>query len=136
MMVYSKVSFKLFFLMKETGQWDFSKMSQLIARYSEAQTGTAVIVLCCVLRSARLAYPPTAGCPVTYTYTFDEVRSLLKDWQIVELRKDHIFPWKIDEYKRYQYVKEDYWKVFPPPLAPSSWIILPGCLTCILTGRR
>lgn len=44
-MLYSKVSFKLFFLMKETGEWDFSKMDQLIARYSEAQTGTSPLRL-------------------------------------------------------------------------------------------
>lgn len=49
MMVYSKVSYKLFFLMRETGVWDFSKLDHLIARYSEAQS----------------------GCPVTYTFTFE-----------------------------------------------------------------
>ncbi|ELR16952.1 methyltransferase [Acanthamoeba castellanii str. Neff] len=87
-MLYSKVSFKLFFLMKETGEWDFSKMDQLIAKYSEAQT----------------------GCPVTYTYTFDDVRRLLEGFEVVEMTKDHIFPWKIDDYKQHRYVKEDYWK--------------------------
>jgi 2-polyprenyl-3-methyl-5-hydroxy-6-metoxy-1,4-benzoquinol methylase len=44
-MLYSKVSFKLFFLMKETGEWDFSKLDQLIARYSEAQTGSLSLSL-------------------------------------------------------------------------------------------
>jgi hypothetical protein len=46
-MLYSKVSFKLFFLMKETGEWDFSKMDQLIARYSEAQTGSFLSLSLC-----------------------------------------------------------------------------------------
>lgn len=48
---------------------------------------------------------------MTYTYTFDEVRQLLEGFEILEMRKDHIFPWKIDEYKQYRYVKEDCWKV-------------------------
>jgi len=88
LMVYSKVSYKLFFLMRETGDWDFSKMDHLIANYSEAQT----------------------GCPVTYTYTFDELEQLLGPrFQITHLSKDHIFCWDIDEYKQYRYVKEPCW---------------------------
>ena len=38
-MVYSKISYKLFFLMRETGQWDFSKVDSIISTFSEAQTG-------------------------------------------------------------------------------------------------
>ena len=51
LMVYSKVSYKLFFLMRETGVWDFSSIDQLIGEYSEAQS----------------------GCPVTYSYTAEEL---------------------------------------------------------------
>jgi len=87
-MVYSKVSYKLFFLMRETGDWDFGKMAKLIATYSEAQT----------------------GCPVTYTYTFEECHDLMKGFQITHLSKDHIFCWDIDEYKNHRYVKEKCWK--------------------------
>jgi hypothetical protein len=47
---------------------------------------------------------------VTYTYTFADVRRLLEGFEVVEMRKDHIFPWKIDDYKQHRYVKEDYWK--------------------------
>jgi len=90
-MVYSKVSYKLFFLMRETGVWDFGKMDKLIATYSEAQT----------------------GCPVTYTYTFEECHDLLKGFEINALSKDHIFCWDIDEYKKYKYVKEACWKNLP-----------------------
>jgi len=90
-MVYSKVSYKLFFLMRETGDWDFSKMDTLVATYSEAQT----------------------GCPVTYTYTFDECAELLKGFKITQISKDHIFCWDIDAYKRYEYVKEACWKNLP-----------------------
>jgi 2-polyprenyl-3-methyl-5-hydroxy-6-metoxy-1,4-benzoquinol methylase len=87
LMVYSKVSYKLFFLMKELGVWDFAQANQIISEFSEAQT----------------------GCPVTYSYTFNEIKSLLNGFQIVDMKKDHIFPYKVPEYKNYQYVKEDCW---------------------------
>jgi 2-polyprenyl-3-methyl-5-hydroxy-6-metoxy-1,4-benzoquinol methylase len=90
-MVYSKVSYKLFFLMRETGDWDFSKIDALISNYSEAQT----------------------GCPVTYSYTFDELAQLLHGFEITRIEKDHIFCWDIDEYKQHRYVKEKCWKDVP-----------------------
>jgi len=93
-MVYSKVSYKLFFLMRETGDWDFSKMDALIANYSEAQT----------------------GCPVTYTYTFEELKELLHEFDVTQIEKDHIFCWDIDEYKQYRYVKEECWRKVPEDL--------------------
>jgi len=91
LMVYSKVSYKLFFLMRETGDWDFSKIDQLISTYSEAQT----------------------GCPVTYSYTFNECEELLKGFKVTHLSKEHIFCWDIDEYRQYRYVKEPCWKNVP-----------------------
>jgi 2-polyprenyl-3-methyl-5-hydroxy-6-metoxy-1,4-benzoquinol methylase len=93
-MVYSKVSYKLFFLMRETGDWDFSKMDTLIADYSEAQT----------------------GCPVTYTYTFEELKELLHAFDVTHIEKDHIFCWDIDQYKQYKYEKEECWKNVPEDL--------------------
>jgi len=88
-MVYSKISYKLFFLMRETGDWNFGHMDKLVARYSEAQT----------------------GCPVTFTYTFEEIKDgLLKDWDVLSLKKSHIFSYNIEEYRKYNYVKEDCWK--------------------------
>lgn len=87
-MLYSKVSYKLFWVMKETGNWDFGRMDELMAQYSEAQS----------------------GCPVTYTYTFDDVRKLLEGFEILEIRKAHIFPYEIDAYRRFEYVKEPCWR--------------------------
>ena len=66
--------------MKETNKWDFGKMNELIAEYSEAQS----------------------GCPVTYTFTFDEIRVLLSGFRIEEMYKAHIFPYKIEPYKKHQ----------------------------------
>lgn len=87
-MMYSKISFKMFWIMKEINDWDFSRASEIIAKYSEAQTGS----------------------PVTYTYTFDELADLLQPLQIEKIWKDHIFCWDIEPYKRHEYVKEKMWQ--------------------------
>jgi ubiquinone/menaquinone biosynthesis C-methylase UbiE len=86
-MVYSKVSYKLFWIMKEKGIWDLSLMDALIAENSEAQS----------------------GCPVTYTYTMDEARRLLTGFEILEMRKAHIFTWDVDAYRNYEYRKDATW---------------------------
>ena len=88
LMVYSKFSFKLFWLMKESNNWDFSEISEIIRKSSEAQY----------------------NCPVTYTYTFDELRELLNKYgfKVDIIYKDHIFPYKIEPYKKHEYVLEDY----------------------------
>ena len=78
-MVYSRFSYKLFWLMKENDIWDFSNADTLIQRFSEAQT----------------------GCPVTYTYTFDEVADLVKPHLNIKIIwKDHIFLYDIEKYKQ------------------------------------
>lgn len=91
LMVYSKVSYKLFYLMKETNCWDFSDLDKIISTYSEAQV----------------------GCPVTYTYTIEEAKILCNKFVVSDIHKDHIFCWDIEKYKQYQYEKEDCWKNVP-----------------------
>jgi ubiquinone/menaquinone biosynthesis C-methylase UbiE len=88
LMVYSKASYKLFWILREERLWDMSRIDEVIARNSEAQT----------------------GCPVTYTYTFESVRNLLRGFEIVEARKAHIFTWDVEAYKRYEYVKDPAWR--------------------------
>ena len=87
LMVYARVSYKLFWIMKEEGVWDMSRIDELIARNSEAQT----------------------GCPVTYTYTDESVRELLAGFTVTNVRKAHIFTWDIDAYRRYEYKKALEW---------------------------
>jgi hypothetical protein len=86
-MVYARVSYKLFRIMKDAGVWDMSRIDDLIARNSEAQT----------------------GCPVTYTYTDESVRELLAGFTVHDVRKAHIFTWDVDAYQRYEYVKAAEW---------------------------
>jgi SAM-dependent methyltransferase len=87
LMVYARASYKLFWIMKEEGIWDMSRIDQLIARNSEAQT----------------------GCPVTYAYTDETVRELLSGFTVRDVRKAHIFTWDVDAYRRYEYVKASEW---------------------------
>jgi len=87
LMVYSKVSYKLFWVMHEEGVWDMGRLDELIARNSEAQT----------------------GCPVTYTYTPAGIHRLLEGFVVDDIHKAHIFTWDIDAYKDYRYVRDDAW---------------------------
>jgi len=78
-MLYSRFSYKLFWVMKEQNQWDFANADDLIRTHSEAQT----------------------GCPVTYTYTFEEISDLLGEkYHVDMIWKDHIFKWDIPSYKQ------------------------------------
>jgi 2-polyprenyl-3-methyl-5-hydroxy-6-metoxy-1,4-benzoquinol methylase len=96
LMVYSRISYKLFSIMRDEGIWDMSRIDELVARNSEAQT----------------------GCPVTYTYTDRAVRALLAGFQITDSRKAHIFTWDVDAYRQHEYRKAPEWAgVGEPELA-------------------
>ena len=87
-MLYSKYSFKLFDFMHEINEWDFSKMDDIIQHYAEART----------------------GCPKAFTYTFKDIRHLLDGFEILSIKKDHIFQYSIPEYIKKQYVVRDTFK--------------------------
>jgi len=87
LMLYTKVSYKLFWIMRAEGVWDMGRIDELIARNSEAQT----------------------GCPVTYTYTRGELSRLLHQFEIVEAHKAHIFTWDVESYVRHEYRKDAAW---------------------------
>ena len=93
-MLYSKWCWKVFWIIAKYGKGAFWRASELVRTYSEAQT----------------------GCPVTYYYSFREIRELLRDFKIVELRKDHIFPYQIEKYIRYEYEREWYFRWMPKGL--------------------
>ena len=40
LMVYSKISLKLFWVLNHTGQWTFAHMDEVVAHYSEAREGS------------------------------------------------------------------------------------------------
>ena len=93
-MLYSKYSWKVFWILLILGKGAFWRASELVRQHSEAQT----------------------GCPVTYCYSFSGIRRLMSDYEIVESRKDHIFPYVIRLYVSYQHEKVWYFKLMPPML--------------------
>ena len=44
-----------------------------------------------------------SGCPIAFTFTHEEVRDLLAGFHILEIRQDHIFPFVIEKYVKYEY---------------------------------
>jgi SAM-dependent methyltransferase len=57
-----------------------------------------------------------SGCPVAYTYTASEAHALLEGFEITELRQDHIFPYVVEEYVRYNYEPQPWFKAMPEPM--------------------
>jgi 2-polyprenyl-3-methyl-5-hydroxy-6-metoxy-1,4-benzoquinol methylase len=90
-MVYHRNSWKVFWIVMTEGRGAFWKLEELVARSSEAQT----------------------GCPVTYTYTPESVRGLLRGFRVEESFVDHIFPYRIPDYVQYRYVKNWYFRILP-----------------------
>src|SRR2546423_1532043 len=92
-MVYHRRSWKVLWILATEGRGRFWKLRELVAKNSEAQT----------------------GCPITYTYTRREGRELLErhGFRVREERVDHIFPWRIQDYVQYRYVKQPYFRWMP-----------------------
>jgi 2-polyprenyl-3-methyl-5-hydroxy-6-metoxy-1,4-benzoquinol methylase len=95
-MVYHRRSYKVGWILLTEGRGKFWKLQELVAKNSEAQT----------------------GCPVTYTYTRREGRRLLEShgFRVRKVEVDHIFPYRISDYVKYQYVKEWYFRPMPRAL--------------------
>jgi SAM-dependent methyltransferase len=91
LMLYTKWSWKVFCILAKYGKCAFWRHAELVREYSEAQT----------------------GCPVTYDYSFRDVRCLLRDFQILSIQKDHIFPYVIEKYTRHEYQWEWYFRWMP-----------------------
>jgi len=43
------------------------------------------------------------GCPIANTYDYGEIRELLKDYNIISIEQDHIFPYVVKDYIKYKY---------------------------------
>lgn len=55
------------------------------------------------------------GCPIANVYYPEEIEIILKKagFDVVSVSQDHIFPYKISEYKNYVYEKEEWLKTMP-----------------------
>ncbi len=92
-MVYNRWSWKVLWILLVYGKGRFWKLEELIAEYSEAQT----------------------GCPVTYSYSRRAGRRLLGEhgFAVTKTEVDHIFPYSIAEYVQYRYRRMWYWRMMP-----------------------
>jgi SAM-dependent methyltransferase len=54
-----------------------------------------------------------SGCPIAFTYSDEELTELLADFEILEMRKDHIFPYVIDQYIKHEYDFQPWFKAMP-----------------------
>jgi 2-polyprenyl-3-methyl-5-hydroxy-6-metoxy-1,4-benzoquinol methylase len=95
-MVYHRRSYKVAWIFATEGKGQFWKLSDIIAKNAEAQT----------------------GCPIAYTYTRKEGRELLErhGFKVAKVEVDHIFPYRIREYVQYRYVREPYFAWMPRPM--------------------
>ena len=99
-MVYHRRAWKVLWILLSEGMGRFWKLSDLVARNSEAQT----------------------GCPITYTYTKHGARELLErhGFRVTDICVDHIFPYRIPDYVQYRYRKVSYFRWMPP--ATYRWL--------------
>ena len=99
-MVYHRYSWKVLWILLTYGAGQFWRFAELAARYSEAQN----------------------ACPITYTFTRNELCEILKRYgfQVVQKWVDHIFPYRISDYVKYSYVKV--WYFYWMPQAVFRWL--------------
>ena len=57
-----------------------------------------------------------SGCPVASSFTPEELRELLRDFEILDMRQDHIFPYVVEKYVKYQYELAPWFKAMPPDI--------------------
>lgn len=75
-----------------------------------------------------------SGVPIAMTFSKEEADYLLQScgFRVDEISQDHIFPYKIDQYKNYIYEKEDWFKSMSPEMFNAlekqlGWHL---CITC------
>ena len=56
------------------------------------------------------------NCPQAITYTKQEARELFAMFDNVHVEQDFIFPWNIEHYVKYEYVKQPWFAAMPPEL--------------------
>ncbi|MEO7803002.1 MAG: class I SAM-dependent methyltransferase [Actinomycetota bacterium] len=95
-MVYHRHSWKVLWILLTHGKLRVWQLRELIAAYSEAQT----------------------GCPFTFSYTRREGRELLErqGFRSTQIFVDHIFPYRIKDYVEYRYIRNWYFRWMPRPL--------------------
>ena len=97
-MLYSKWSWKVMWIIIVYGKGAIWRADELVPKYSEAETGS----------------------PVTFFYSARGVRYVMRDYDVTRIWKDHIFPYQIDKYVKYEYKWVWYFRWLPT--AWFSWL--------------
>ncbi len=90
-MVYYRYAWKVLWIIVKFGKGAFWRLDDLVAKHSEAATGS----------------------PVTYVYSKNQAKNLLKSLKIKSMSIEHIFPYSISEYKQLRYKKVWYFRFLP-----------------------
>lgn len=92
-MLYSRWSWKAIGIWLQHGHEYGWSLDEAVPAFSEAQS----------------------GCPITHVYSFEQIRGLLSSagYKVTQMWKGHIFPYQVDQYIRYEYVREWYFRVMP-----------------------
>jgi len=93
-MLYNKFSLKSFDFFIQKGYKFGFNFNKTIQFYAEAQL----------------------GCPRALIFTKPEIKKLLSGLNVIQIRKDHIFVYKIKEYTQNKYIKRFLFRLVPKPL--------------------
>jgi len=53
------------------------------------------------------------GCPIANTYNLEDVKNLLKGFRVTGYEQKHIFPYRIEPYKKGLFIKEPWFEAMP-----------------------
>ena len=54
-----------------------------------------------------------SGCPIAFVYSEEEARELLAGFEIESIRQDHIFPYVVEKYIKYEYEPQPWFRAMP-----------------------
>jgi ubiquinone/menaquinone biosynthesis C-methylase UbiE len=93
-MLYHRRSWKVLSIAARHGR--LRDLDRLVARHSEAQT----------------------GCPVTHLYSRRQAQALLRatGFRVTDAAVQHIFPYRVSDYVRYEHVRAWPWRALPGPV--------------------
>jgi len=96
LMLYHRFSAKTLGILARSRRLDLWNVDEIVAEASEAQS----------------------GCPITYTFSRRRARALLEaaGFDPVAVRVEHIFPFVVEEYVRYRYLRAWPWRALPEPV--------------------
>jgi len=90
-MIYHRYAWKVLWILFKFSKGVFWKLDELIATHSEAATGS----------------------PVSYVYSKKQAKELLKAFKVIKMSVDHIFPYDVSKYVKYEYKKVWYFRFLP-----------------------